>query len=182
MSKIVFAVNKENSATKLQIIRVALSQVADEIHEYGMFALQQANEHNNITYGKMLIEALGKKADVKRVEKWLLAFGKFGMKGNELVFRDRKDIQAEKIDAMLEKANAMPWYDYSDVEHATFKVDVLSILKGALAKEKKAAQLQAEGKEVEVKHANLFADIAALVAKMETPAQPPVATPDHGTV
>jgi hypothetical protein len=180
MSKIELSVNKENSTTKLQIIRIAVAQVANEIHEYGLFALQQANEHNNITYGKLLIDALGKKADVKRVEKWLFAFGKFGMKGTELVFRDRKDIKPETIDAVMAKASSTPWYDYSEVEHASFKVDYLAILKSAMAKHKKAAQLQAEGKEVEIKHEGLFAEIAALIAKVETPS--PVATSDHVTV
>jgi len=166
-------VTTQNSATKLQVIRVALSSVADEIHEYGLFALQQANEYGNVTYGNLLIDALGKKGDVARIEKWLMHFGKFKMKGNKLVYLARKDINAETIDNMLVKADETPWYDFTEVTHAKFSVDFLTLLKSAIKKGQKAEELQAEGKEVDVKHAELLADIKAMVERMEAPAATP---------
>lgn len=173
--------NEKQFANEVKKISNMGEKLAESIHEAGLFALQQVNTHGNDGFAVRLIEALGKKHDKVRVMKWLCTFGKLGTKDGILVYRKRKDIDAENLDAWLEKANSIPYWELTPQAEFHFKVDYLSILKGALAKHKKAVALADEGKQVEEGNVGLIAEIEAIVVKY-TPKVEPVITADHATV
>lgn len=165
--------NEKSFNVTLKTIAAMGEKLADNIHAAGMYAIKQVNEHGNDGFAQRLIDAMGKKQDVKRVEKWLCTFGKFKMKGTKLVYLARKDINETNLDIWLEKADATPFWELTEQEHHKFSVDYLMILKQAIKKHEKAEALTVEGKEVEEKNIGLLADIQALLAKHEM--QPAVA-------
>lgn len=166
-------INEKDFNKSLVSIKKQGESLATEVHNAGMFALLQANTHGNTGFGVRLIEALGKKHDAKRVEKWLMHFGKFGIKDGLLCYRKRKDITAENFDATMQKAEATPYWELTAQEHAVFKVDYLAQLKSLLAKHEKAVQLRSEGKDAEEKNEGLLGALKAVLQAHETA---PVAT------
>lgn len=166
-------------ASTIAFIAKGTEAVANSIHLAGLYALQQANVHGNVGFGVRLIEALGGKHDVKRVEKWLCHFGKFGMKEGLLVFRKRKDINETNLDAWNEKSANCPYWTLTPVEHHKFSVDYLTMLKGLLNKHRKAEALREEGKEAEEHNTGVLIEVEKLLAKFapaEQPVNPAIAT------
>src|SRR3970040_1648572 len=114
--------NEKGFNKALATIKKQGDELAQAIHDAGLFAVSQANEHGNTGFGVRLMEALGRKHDAKRVEKWLCTFGKFGIKDGELVYRKRKDINAENLDSTLQKASDTPYWELTKQEHHKFSV------------------------------------------------------------
>lgn len=150
---------------------------AANIHECGMFALEQANVHNQITPAFDLLNAIGKKHSAERVKAWLVHFGKFKIKDKELVFNNRRDIQPENVDAILEKANALPYWDLNIEAPVKVSFDYLSMLQGMVTKAEKAKE---KGKEVEEKHVEVLAEVKALLNRLQGVA--PVTNGDHAAL
>ena len=140
--------------------------LAQDIHDAACFALRQANEHGNVGFGTRLVEAMGKKHDVKRVEKWLCHFGKFGMKKGELVYRARRDILPENLEAQQDKAEAMPYWELTEQEHHKFTFDGVAMLHSIMNRYANAqGRLNAGIKDVEIKNESVVADIQAILDK-----------------
>ncbi|UOF80661.1 hypothetical protein [Caudoviricetes sp.] len=150
----------------LKIIRNMGDKFAQSVHEAGMFALQQANLHNNNGFAVRLMEAVGKKHDAKRLEKWLCHFGKLGIKQGILVYRNRKDIVAETVDATLAAAEATPYWELTQQEHHKMTFDTLAALKSLIARHDTVQKAGVEGKPVEIKHEAEFAAVKALFEKL----------------
>lgn len=163
-------VTEKSFNSALTIIKKSGESLAQAIHEAGCFAINQANIHGNIGFGVRLMEAIGRKHDAKRVEKWLCTFGKFGMKAGELVYRKRKDIHEENYAAALEKANSTPYWELTQQEHCVFTVDYLAGIKSLVAKHDKAESLRGEGKEADEKNVAILDEVKAILARYTVPA------------
>lgn len=163
--------NEKSFNAALKNIHKSGESLAQSIHEAGLFAIAQANEHGNTGFGVRLMDAIGKKHDAKRVEKWLCTFGKFGIKDGVLVFRKRKDIGPENLEATLEKANAMPYWELTKQEHHKFHVNYLTILQGMLKKHEKAEALRTEGKEADEENIAILDEVKVLIARYQQAAQ-----------
>lgn len=139
--------------------------LADSIHSAGMFALRQVNLHGNYHFAGQLVDAMGKKHDKKRVIAWLTFFGKLSNTKEGLVFRKRKDIVPETVEAWLDRADKTPYWEHTIQEEAPFTVDYLSMLLSILHKHKMASILESEGKPVKESHKGIIAEVEALVLK-----------------
>ena len=120
--------NEKQFNAALATIKKSAEVLAQSIHEAGMFAIAQVNEHGNWYFGNRLIEAMGRKHDAQRVVTWLTHFGKFGVKGGKLCYRQRKDIKLENLDAWLEKAEARPYWELTAQKLLVQNVNYLSML------------------------------------------------------
>lgn len=149
----------------LKAITKSGEALADYIHYAGLFALAQVNEHGNDGFAVRLLEAMGKKHDAARVEKWLCHYGKLGMKAGKLVYRARRDITAETIDAILAEATATPYWELTEQTHHVFRFNCLSMLESIVRRSDTAKQKIAAGEEVEIAGPDLVADVTALIAK-----------------
>lgn len=115
--------------------------LAQAIHLAGMAALKQANEFNNMAWGIDLVKAVGNKHAGKRVQAWLVMFGKFKMKGGEMVAAAKKPLP----DNWEETANEMPyWEAFTEPDVKPVELDYLKMIKAIIAKQGK---LEQEGKE-----------------------------------
>lgn len=155
----------------IKVITTGGDKLATMIHSAGLFALAQVNEHGNSGFGVRLIEAMGKKHDVKRVEKWLCHFGKFGIKAGVLIYRARRNILPENIDAWAEKANATPYWELTEQEHHKFSFDTLAMLQSILNRHTKALEKKGAGEEVSIANEAALADVTAILNKYIKPAQ-----------
>lgn len=122
--------------------------LADDIHVAGIYALKQANEHGQTSAGLSLMEAMGKKHDKARVQKWLIHFGKFGIKDGLMVYRKRKDINPENLEAWIEKANALPYWELTKQATAEVTLDYYQLIKGIFNKQKNVPEMVKDGKTV----------------------------------
>lgn len=159
--------NEKTFNVTLKAINANGEKLADAIHNAGLFAISQANEHGNTGFGVRLMDAIGKKLDAKRVEKWLCTFGKFGIKEGVLIYRKRKDIGPENLEAVLQKADQTPYWELSKQEHHKFSVNYLSELLGMLKKHEKAEKLRTEGKEASEDNVAILDEVKALIAKYQ---------------
>lgn len=166
--------NEKSFNISLKLIKGAGDKFAQSVHEAGVFALHQANIHNNNGFAVRLLEAVGRKHDAKRIEKWLCHFGKLGMKNNVIVYRNRKDITAATVDAFLTNAEATPYWELTVQEHHKMTFDTLSALKSIVARYQVVKKAEEEGKPVEIKHEAEFAAVQALLDKLIKPAPAPV--------
>lgn len=82
---------------KTLLIRITKNadSLADDIHKAGMYALQQANEYNNMAAGIDLLQAVGHKHSAERVKAWLVMFGKFKIKNGELLSSSKKQLSED---------------------------------------------------------------------------------------
>ena len=158
--------NEKGFNQAIKVISTVGEKFAESVHEAGIFAISQANEHGNVNFGIRLIDAMGKKHDRQRVVNWLIAFGKFGVVKGVLVFKKRKDIAPENFDAWLVKANNTPYWELTPQKPLVEKVDYLAMLRGIVAKHKNVAKREAEGKEVEESNMHVVAMVEELVAKL----------------
>ena len=149
----------------LKAIAKSGEALAVYIHEAGLFALVQVNEHGNDGFAVRLIEAMGKKHDAKRVEKWLCHFGKLGMKADKLVYRARRDINPETIDAVLRDANDTPYWELTEQEHHAFKFNGLSMLESIVRRYNTAQEKANAGEEVVIEHDDVLAEVQAVIKK-----------------
>ena len=151
--------------SNLALIKKGSEVLAQAIHAAALFALAQANEHGNIGFATRLIEAMGRKHDVKRVEKWFCHFGKFGMKASTLIYRNRRDIAPENMDAWLNKADETPYYDLNEQEHNKATWNGLSLLSSIITRYETVKAKQEQGQEVTIKNAQVMAEVQAILAK-----------------
>lgn len=173
--------NEKSFNSTIKNISKNSEALAQDIHNAACFALAQANEHGNIGFGTRLLEAMGKKHDVKRVEKWLCHFGKFGMKKGELVYRARRDILPENLEAQQAKAEALPYWELTEQEHHKFVCDGLGLLRAAMNKYANAqGRIKAGIKDVEIKNEAVFAEVQALLDKF-TPKPAPAVVEEKKT-
>lgn len=115
--------------------------LAQDIHSAGMAALKQANEFNNMAWGIDLVKAVGNKHAGKRVQAWLVMFGKFRMKDGEMVSAAKKSLP----DNWEATANEMPyWEAFTEPDVKPVELDYLKMIKAIIAKQGK---LEQEGKE-----------------------------------
>ena len=125
--------NEKGFNAALAAIKKSGEALAQYIHNAGLFALAQVNEHGNDGFAVRLLEAMGKKHDAKRVEKWLCHYGKLGMKAGVLVYRARRDINPETLDAVLNEAANTPYWELTEQEHHVFKFNGLSMLQSIVS-------------------------------------------------
>lgn len=170
--------NEKGFNGALKAIKGQSEKLAETIHEAGLFAIAQANEHGNDGFAVRLIEAMGKKHAAQAVVNWLCAYGKLGVKKGVICYRARKDIVPENIDAWLTKANEHPYWEKLEKKELVYSVDILAGLESLLNRYSRAKTLEAEGKEVNIGHAGLVNIIAKLVADNKTIAKPAVPAPE----
>lgn len=161
----------------IKAISIGGDKLATMIHSAGLFALAQVNEHGNSGFGVRLIEAMGKKHDVKRVEKWFCHFGKFGIKSGVLVYRARRDIAPENMTAWAEKADATPYWELTEQEHHKFSFNGLAMLESIVKRLDKAKEKASAGEEVNISNESVMEGVLALLKKhtaQKVPAPLPV--------
>jgi hypothetical protein len=157
--------NEKGFNSTLVAIKKSGEALAQYIHNAGMFALEQVNTHGNDGFAVRLLEAMGKKHDAARVEKWLCHYGKLGMKAGKLVYRARRDINAETIEAMLTEAEATPYWELTEQTHHVFKFNGLSMLQAIVNRLTTAKEKAAAGVEVEIISPEVVEEVSALLAK-----------------
>lgn len=151
--------NEKGFNGAIKTIKATGEKFAEAVHDAGIFAIAQVNEHGNDGFGQRLMEAVGKKHDRQRIANWLMKFGKFGVKNGVLVYKARKDITPANMDAMLEQANNMPYWELTPEKKLTETVNYLQLLKGIVNKHKTAQAKQAEGKQVDELHLEVLAKL-----------------------
>lgn len=160
--------NEKTFNQAIKTISAMGEKFAETIHEAGMFAIAQVNEHGNDGFGVRLIEAMGKKHDRQRVVNWLVHFGKFGVKNGVLVYKQRRDINPENYDAILEKANNTPYWELTPEKKLVERVDYLAMLKGIVNRHKTMQKKASEGAKVEELNTGIIAEIETILAKHTT--------------
>lgn len=150
----------------LDDIRVAGKQLSDNIHLAGLYALLQANLHGNIGFGTRLLEAIGARHDCQRVANWLVAFGKFGIKDKALVYRNRKDIKPESIDAFFEKAANCPYWQLTPPKALKETYDYLTMLKSIIAKHDKKGEQEQKGKTISEVNTHVLDEVKSLLDRL----------------
>lgn len=166
--------NEAQFNTSLTIIKEQGEKFAAAIHESGLFALSQVNEHGNSGFAVRLLEAIGTKHAAKRVQHWLVTYGKLTIKEKKLVYLKRQDITEANLDAWLEKADKTPYWELKAEADIKTSLDFAAMLGSIIRQATKAEKAKAEGKEVEFKNEAALTEIKALYAKF----QPVVATPE----
>jgi len=164
--------NEKSFNAAIKRIKTTSEEFAQTIHEAGIFAISQANEHGNVGFGVRLIEAMGKKHDRSRVVSWLVKFGKFGVTKGELVYRSRKDITPANLDAMLAQAEAVPYWELTAERKLVETVNYLAMLKSIVAKHKLAQEKQAAGKQVDELHLDVLAKLEKVLESCKQPVAP----------
>lgn len=156
----------------LKVIAVTGERFAQAVHEAGLFALHQVNIHGNSTFATRLMEAVGRKHDAKRIEKWLCYFGKLGMNKQALVYKARKDITPENVDAKLKEAETIPYWELTVQEHHKEVADIITLLQQIPKRIIKLQQKEAAGAEVEIRNLSALNDVNSLIEKLTKKAEP----------
>lgn len=156
-------ISQERFDTLISTIEIQGEQFANNIHEAGLHAIAQANQHGNIGFATRLMDAIGKKHARERVKSWLIKFGKFTLKDRAIVYLKRADIKPENLDSWLEKADATPYWELTNEAEAKVTIDYLQIIKSAIEKAGKEA---AKGKEVTEKHVEAKVELQALLERL----------------
>lgn len=164
--------NEKTFNAALKTITGTGEKLASSIHDAGCFAIAQANEHGNIGFAVRLRDAMGKKHDAQRVVTWLCHFGKIGVKDGMLVYRKRKDIQPENMDAWLVKAEATPYWEFTKQKQLIEKIDYLAMLKSISTKHKNAQIKLDEGGQVVESNVGVLIEVEKLLAKLTAKAAP----------
>lgn len=164
--------NEKSFNGALKAIKGQSEKLAETIHEAGLFAISQANEHGNDGFAVRLVEAMGKKHAAQAVVTWLCTYGKLGVKKGVLVYRARKDIVPENLDAWLVKATEHPYWEKLEKKELAFSVDLLAGLENLLNRYSQAKTKEAEGKEVNIAHAEMVNAIVKMVADNKAMVKP----------
>lgn len=157
----------------LKAISTSAESLAKLIHESAMYALSQVNIHGNDGFAVRLVEAMGRKHDVERVEKWFCYYGKLGMKAGKLVFRKNKKIQPETIDAIMAEAAATPYWELNPQRHNVQSIDYLSLLAGIIKRRATISQKNSENDDahqIEEHNVGVLDEIAKII-KAHQPVQ-----------
>lgn len=144
-----FIKNDKEFGKRLTKISKQSDLLADDIHIAGLYALSQVNIHGQPSSAVRLIEAMGKKHDKVRVMKWLIHFGKLTVKDKVLVYKKRKDINPETVDAWAAKADAMPYWELTAQQEMTVTYDYYKMIESVLNKRKGIPELTSKGKQVD---------------------------------
>lgn len=151
-----FIKNDKEFGKRLTKISKQSDLLADDIHIAGLYALSQVNIHGQPSSAVRLIEAMGKKHDKVRVMKWLIHFGKLTVKDKVLVYKKRKDINPETVDAWAAKADATPYWELTAQQEMTVTYDYYKMIESVLNKRKGIPDLTTKGKQVEEVNAGLL--------------------------
>lgn len=168
--------NEKQFNSTLAAIKKTADNLAQDIHAAAIFSIAQANEHGNIGFATRLVDAMGKKHDAQRVVNWLVHFGKIGVKKGLIVFRKRKDINAENLEAILTQANDCPYWLLTPQKKLVENVDYLAMLASMVKKHQRIESGETEGKEYTEKNTGILPEIQAIIAKYTKPKEAP-ATP-----
>ena len=160
---------KDDKGFKKVLVRITKNAdiLAQDIHIAGLYALSQVNIHGQVSAGLRLIDAMGKKHDKVRVLKWLIKFGKFAVKDGVLVYKKRKDINPESVEAWQEKANATPYWELTAQTELTVTYDYYKLIEGILNKRKNVPNVIADGKQVTELNGGLLDAIQEVFAKFQ---------------
>ena len=139
--------------------------LAQAIHDAGLFAIAQVNEHGNDGFGVRLIDAMGKKHDTQRVVNWLVKFGKFGVKNGVLIYKNRKDILPENLPTWIENADKTPYWELTPQKKIVEKVDYLAMVASIIKRHQKVEKDNLEGKEIEEKNIDVLKDLSLILEK-----------------
>ena len=160
--------NEKGFNGAIKAIKTNGEKLAMAIHQAGLFAIMQANTHGNVGFAERLIDAMGKKHDRQRVVNWLVAFGKIGVTNQEIVYRKRKDILPENLDAWIAKADNTPYWELTKEKPLVEKVDYLAIVLNAIRKhDKTLPEKQEQGYTIEESNVALLDDFRKLAAKYQ---------------
>jgi len=164
--------NEKMFNSTIKAIKTLSENLADDIHDAGLFALTQVNEHGNDGFCVRLVEAMGKKHDAQRVVNWLVRFGKVGVKDGHIIYKNRKDITPETLPAWIEKAEATPYWELTPQKKLIERVDYLASLAAIIHKHKAMEKKAAEGAQVEELNVGVIKEVEALIARLTAkPAQ-----------
>lgn len=145
-------------------ITIASDFLASQIHIAGLYALRHANIHSDVSKAVQLIDAMGKKHDKKRVQQWLVHFGKIAVQKGLIVFRKRKDINPENVEAWLFRASELPYWELNKQAEVKYTFDYLTMIKSIIeTHDKKAVTLASEGKTVNEVNVGLLDGLKALI-------------------
>ena len=169
---IMFNITEKSYNQNLNIIKVTGEKFAQSVHEAGLFALYQVNIHGNATFATRLMEAVGRKHDAKRIEKWLCYFGKLGMKKNVLIYKARKDITPENVDAKLKEAEEIPFWDLTVQEHHKEVADIITLLQHIPKRIAALQQKEIAGADVEIRNLSALNEVNSLIEKLTKKAEP----------
>jgi hypothetical protein len=161
-------INDKQFNNTIKNIKKGSEELAQAIHEAGVFAIAQANLHGNDGFAQRLIEAMGKKHDTQRVATWLMKFGKLGIKQGVMVFRKRVDITPENAQVFIDNAEATPYWELTPQPQLKMTVDYLALLQGIVKRHTTAEESRKEGKEVTELHPEVLYSIKELLKKIGT--------------
>jgi hypothetical protein len=161
-------INEKQFNVTIKNIKKNADDLAQSIHEAGVFAISQANIHGNDGFAQRLMEAMGKKHDAQRVATWLMKFGKLGIKNGVMVYRKRKDIEPENAQSFIDAAEATPYWELTPQPQLKMTVDYLSLLHGIVKRHETAEANRKEGKEVTELHTDVLAQVCELLKKIGT--------------
>jgi hypothetical protein len=161
-----FNITEKSYNQNLKVIEATGEKFAQAVHLAGLFALYQVNIHGNATFATRLMEKVGRKHDAKRIEKWLCHFGKLGMKNGLLIYKARKDINPENVDAILKEAQDIPFWDLTVQEHHKEVADIITLLQQIPKRIAKLQQKEEQGAEVEIRNLSALNDVNSLIEKL----------------
>jgi hypothetical protein len=159
-------INDKQFNTTIKAIKGKSDDLAQAIHEAGVFAIAQANIHGNNGFAQRLVEAMGKKHDAQRVVTWLIKFGKLGVRKGEIVFRKRQDITPENAQSFVDKAEALPYWELTKQAQLKMTIDYLALLHGLVKRHETAETSRKEGKEVTELHPEVLQQVKELLKKI----------------
>lgn len=137
-------------------INTKSEDLALDLHHAGLYCINQANLFNNAHPAQRLIEAIGDKQDIRRVARWMQAFGKLGVKKNLLVFKKRKDITPANAEGWLKKANEVPYWMYTPQPQLEITYDYLAMITSIVNKAANKGKIEEEGKQVTEKNVDVL--------------------------
>jgi hypothetical protein len=135
--------------------------LAEMIHDAGLYVIDQANTHRNIDPALRFVEALGRKHDKQRVVTWLTRFSILRIKKGSLIAGKNVVAKTE----WLEEANSLPYWELTPQPTLKGKLDILASLKGVLNRYESAKS--DSSKEWKFYNEDLLKDIQAMIDQRE---------------
>lgn len=154
-------INDTQAKRNILSIKASGARMDTMLHVTGLYCINQVNEHGNTTPMNKLIGAIGKNTRKEAFITWLRDHSKVvSLKTGVLEYRkDRKLYDANGIECnnevALEKAESVPFWDYTKEVKPVSSYDVLTRLESLLK--------SAKGFVGDVKHAELLATLQVIV-------------------
>lgn len=165
VKKIAVSITTEKEFTKaLNVLATQADSFADSIHKAGLYVIEQVNKYDNPNPAQRLIDAMGKKHDKKRVQQWLVFFGKLTVKEGLMVFKKRKDIAPENVEAWSFRAAETPYWELNKQAGLKVTFDYLSLVNSIIKMhDEKVQKLIKAGKTVTENNVELLDRLKKLV-------------------